>query len=172
MDESEIQSINRRDVLLLAAAAGATLSVPSLVLAGGSKASPPAHSGDPSMGHPAIETQRADAIPHSMKVKGHSAEIAIASRTAFAVNDSVRIKNKTPVGHYRTPFYVRNKTGRIERILDEFINPEEEAYGKNSGSKVRLYRVSFAQQELWPEYRGASNDKLQIEISEHWLESA
>ena len=50
MDESEIQSINRRDVLLLAAAAGATLSVPSLVLAGGSKASPPAHSGDPSMG--------------------------------------------------------------------------------------------------------------------------
>ena len=107
-----------------------------------------------------------------MNVEGLCVDLAKASSPVFLVNDLVKIKNKTPVGHYRTPFYVRNKTGRIERILDEFINPEEEAYGKNSGSKVRLYRVSFAQQELWPEYRGASNDKLQIEISEHWLESA
>ena len=67
---------------------------------------------------------------------------------------------------------MRGKTGRIERVLDEFINPEEEAYGKNAGSKVRLYRVSFAQQELWPEYQSASLDQLQIEIFEHWLEPA
>ena len=92
-------------------------------------------------------------------------------RTTFLVNDIVKIRNKTSVGHYRTPFYERGKTGRIERVLETFINPEEEAYGKNSGSKVRLYRVSFAQTELWPEYQGALIDELQLEIFEHWLES-
>ena len=107
-----------------------------------------------------------------MNVEELGIDLAKASGPAFLVNDLVKIKNKTPVGHYRTPFYVRGKTGRIERILDEFINPEEEAYGKNVGSKVRLYRISFAQQELWPEYQGASIDQLQIEISEHWLEPA
>jgi nitrile hydratase len=107
-----------------------------------------------------------------MDSEGLGIDLAKASSPAFLANDLVKIKNKTPVGHYRTPFYVRGKTGRIERILDEFINPEEEAYGKNVGSKVRLYRVSFAQQELWPEYHSASLDQLQIEISEHWLEPA
>ena len=37
---------------------------------------------------------------------------------------------------------------------------------------LALSSVSFAQQELWPEYQGASIDQLQIEISEHWLEPA
>jgi len=38
--------------------------------------------------------------------------------------------------------------------------------------KKRLYRVSISQTDLWPAYSGSSADRLDIEIFEHWLESA
>ncbi|MEI8297739.1 MAG: M20/M25/M40 family metallo-hydrolase [Pseudomonadota bacterium] len=62
MDERKIQPINRRGLLLLAAAAGATLSMPRLVLAAARKASAHAYGGDLSKVRAAIEAQRADAI--------------------------------------------------------------------------------------------------------------
>ncbi len=88
----------------------------------------------------------------------------------FQVGDRVRIARRFPVGHYRTPFYVRGKSGSVERVLAKFVNPEEEGYGKNAGGEVRLYRVRFRQQHLWPNYQGSEQDELQIEIFEHWLE--
>jgi hypothetical protein len=91
---------------------------------------------------------------------------------AFKVGDRVRVARRSPVGHYRTPMYVRGMVGSIERVLDTFLNPEEEGYGKNAGAKVRLYRVRFKQTELWPDYHGSDRDELQIEIYEHWLEPA
>ena len=32
-----------------------------------------------------------------------------------------------------------------------------------------LYRVNFKQLELWPDYDGAADDTLEIEIYEHWM---
>ncbi len=90
----------------------------------------------------------------------------------FAVGEAVRISQRFPVGHYRTPMYARGKVGRIERVLPEFLNPEQEGYGKNAGTRIRLYRVRLKQAELWPDYTGNPNDELQIEIYEHWLEPA
>jgi nitrile hydratase len=90
----------------------------------------------------------------------------------FAVGDTVRIATRLPIGHYRTPTYVRGKTGRIERVLGRFVNPEEEAFGRNEGGEVRLYRVRLKQRDLWPDYRGSDADELQIEVFEHWLERA
>lgn len=58
------------------------------------------------------------------------------------------------------------------RVLPYFLNPEEEGYGKNAGTTVRLYRVRLRQSELWPDYAGQPQDELQIEIYEHWLEKA
>ena len=91
---------------------------------------------------------------------------------AFRVDDRVRIRNRTPVGHYRTPMYVRGKTGHIERVLDLFLDPEAEGYGRNEGGKIRLYRVRFKQRDLWPDYTGGPEDELQIEMYEPWLERA
>lgn len=68
--------------------------------------------------------------------------------------------------------YIRGKAGRIERVLPEFLNPEQEAYGKNAGTAVRLYRVTFDQRHIWPDYSGAPGDSLEIEMYEHWLEIA
>ena len=35
-----------------------------------------------------------------------------------------------------------------------------------------LYRVRFAQSDVWPEYASGSKDTLDIEIHQHWLEPA
>jgi hypothetical protein len=62
MDERKIQPINRRGLLLMAAAAGATLSMPRLVLAAAGKAGAHAYGGDLSTVRTAIERQRAESI--------------------------------------------------------------------------------------------------------------
>ena len=91
----------------------------------------------------------------------------------FSSGQRVQVRDDLqPIGHYRTPHYVRGKIGVIERILPYFLNPEEEGYGKNAGITERLYRVRFAQSELWGTYTGSVNDVLEIEIFEFWLKEA
>jgi nitrile hydratase len=88
----------------------------------------------------------------------------------FVVGERVRIAARYAPAHVRTPVYVRGRSGRIERVLARFVNPEREAYGQNTGGEVRLYRVRIPQASLWPDYAGAPDDVLEIEVFEHWLE--
>lgn len=88
----------------------------------------------------------------------------------FKQGDNVKIATRFPLGHYRVPTYVRGKNGTIVKNLGRYINPEEEAFGKNAGSKLWYYMVSFPQKDLWPEYGGKDSDVLEIEIFENWLE--
>ena len=88
----------------------------------------------------------------------------------FSVGDRVRIKETHPPGHRRTPFYVRGKTGVVERYCGTFKNPEELAYGFDGLPKRELYRVRISQTELWPDYEGPGSDTLDLEIYDHWLE--
>jgi nitrile hydratase subunit beta len=89
---------------------------------------------------------------------------------SFAVGERVRILDRNAPGHVRTPVYVRGQVGRIERVLPCFLDPEREAYGVNTGTQVRLYRVRIPQGSLWPGYAGGADDVLELEIYEHWLE--
>ncbi len=88
----------------------------------------------------------------------------------FSAGEQVRIRNAHPPGHRRTPFYVRGKTGVIERYCGEFPNPEELAYGFDGLPRRELYRVRFRQSDLWTDYQGAAGDTLDLEIYDHWLE--
>ena len=90
----------------------------------------------------------------------------------FGVGQRVRIATRDAPGHVRTPVYVRRHVGVVERVLPTFLDPEREAYGVNAGSAVRLYRVRIPQSTLWPDYRGAPDDVLELEVYEHWLEPA
>lgn len=81
----------------------------------------------------------------------------------------VRIAARTPAVHHRVPAYVKGKVGTIERVCGKHGEPERHAAGKSLVLR-RLYRVRIAQQELWDGYQGAPQDKLDIEIFEHWLE--
>jgi hypothetical protein len=88
----------------------------------------------------------------------------------YRPGDRVRISARYAPGHVRTPYYVRGMPGRIERVLDTFLNPEREAFGVNEGTDTQLYRVRIEQTRLWPDYTGGPHDVLELEIYEHWLE--
>ena len=87
----------------------------------------------------------------------------------YQTGDTVRILQRNQPGHVRTPIYVRGKTGVVERIVGSFPNPELLAYGHAGLPYKVLYRVNFKQLELWPDYDGAADDTLEIEIYEHWM---
>ncbi|MEM0923318.1 MAG: SH3-like domain-containing protein [Pseudomonadota bacterium] len=88
-----------------------------------------------------------------------------AGQPRFRPGEVIRVKRGPSPGHIRTPWYLRGKTGRIERICGAFGNPEELAYRRPGGETV-LYRVRFSMVELW----GEGADTLDAEIYEHWLE--
>jgi len=88
---------------------------------------------------------------------------------AFAPGDTVQVRRGAAPGHIRTPWYLRGRTGRIERICGAFANPEELAYGRD-GRPVRvLYRVRFTMAEVWGADHPAPDDTVDAEIFEHWL---
>ncbi|HUH85078.1 MAG TPA: SH3-like domain-containing protein [Stellaceae bacterium] len=96
---------------------------------------------------------------------------AAALPVRFKPGARVRVRRADPPGHIRTPWYIRGQTGEIERVLGAFANPEELAYNRPGLPAQPLYRVRFRQQELWPDYAGASRDTLEVEIYQHWLEA-
>ena len=91
---------------------------------------------------------------------------------AFRVGQQVRVRRAFPPGHVRTPHYVRGKRGEILSVAGRFANPEELAYGRDGEPARALYRVRFAQGDLWPDYGGAAGDTAVADIFEHWLEPA
>jgi hypothetical protein len=89
----------------------------------------------------------------------------------FAPGDVVRVRDDWPEArgpvHIRTPYYVRGVTGQVVRHLGDFPNPEDLAF-KRPAERRPLYHVRFQKGAIWPEAK--SDDELQIEIFEHWLE--
>lgn len=81
----------------------------------------------------------------------------------------VRVKSIYPPGHVRAPYYLRGKSGWIERELGSFSNPEQRAYGLNAEEKP-LFRVRFTMRELWGESAETPTDTVDAEIYAHWLE--
>lgn len=82
----------------------------------------------------------------------------------------VRVRAWTPPGHVRTPWYLRGKTGRVERRLGTFLNPEALAYGRPAAA-IDLYRVRFTMAEVWGADAERPDDTIDAEIFGHWLES-
>lgn len=90
----------------------------------------------------------------------------------FRPGDAVRVREATPPGHVRTPYFIRGKRGEVLEIAGAFPNPEELAYGRPGTPGRALYRVKFAQSEIWNDYRGPARDTAVVDIYEHWLEPA
>ncbi len=90
----------------------------------------------------------------------------------FGPGDRVRISERYPASHHRTPWYIKGKTGRVDVVYDAYMNPESRAYGRAGLPRVTVYRVEFAQADLWESYRGPANDRICADVFEHWLEPA
>jgi nitrile hydratase len=90
---------------------------------------------------------------------------------AFAAGDRVRILDRTPIGHYRVPQYLRGKQGVVDSVIEPVaVDNEEEGYGRNAGARRHYYRIAVPLTEIWPGYIGSPRDGLYIEVYETWLE--
>jgi hypothetical protein len=89
----------------------------------------------------------------------------------FRAGDRVTVRAAYPIGHVRVPYYIRGKSGVIERYCGAYRNPEELAYARPGLPRQPLYRVRFKQSEVWQDYQGAQSDTVDVEIYQHWLES-
>ena len=90
----------------------------------------------------------------------------------FSVGEKVAVRDAWQPGHVRTPTYIKGKAGTIAQVLGAYPNPEELAYGRPGLPAPKLYRVRFAQSDIWGDYAGDAADTLDIEIYAHWLEPA
>ena len=88
----------------------------------------------------------------------------------FKPGDRVKVRFEDRPGHLRTPWYIRGKTGWIERVHGEFLNPESLAFGRDGLPKKVLYSVGFEQAAVWG--KAHPGDKLLVDIYEHWLDPA
>lgn len=90
----------------------------------------------------------------------------------FAIGERVKVRVAWPPGHIRTPAYIRGHAGAVVAVLGTHPNPEELAFHRSGLPAPMLYRVRFAQRDVWPDYAGPATDTLDVEIYEHWLEGA
>ena len=90
--------------------------------------------------------------------------------SSFAVGDAVAVRKAYPPGHVRAPFFIRGKSGRVDKVIGEYDNPEELAYGRKSTAALTLYRVRFNQTDVWADYKGPAKDSIIIDIYENWLD--
>ena len=90
----------------------------------------------------------------------------------FAPGDAVRVAERGVVGHCRTPWYLRGKTGVVASVHGVFRDPQTLAYHRPGLPMLTLYKVRFRQRELWKDYAGPAGDELEVDIYESWLEGA
>lgn len=88
----------------------------------------------------------------------------------FNIGQPVRVAGRASLGHCRTPVYLRGRHGTVIEVAGRFRDPEKLAYHKPGLPAPYLYRVRFAQQDLWSDYNGQRTDELEADIFEHWLE--
>jgi nitrile hydratase len=94
-----------------------------------------------------------------------------ARESRYKPGDQVKVRFEDRPGHIRTPWYIRGKTGLVERIHGKFLNPESLGHGRDGLPKKVLYAVAFEQSNVWAGY-GDRQDKLIVDIFEHWLDPA
>jgi nitrile hydratase subunit beta len=90
----------------------------------------------------------------------------------YRIGQPVRVASRPHDGHHRTPGYVKGKAGEVVRLHGSFTNPETRAYGTNGLPEQPLYLVSFRQRDVWPERRANGDDRVLIDLFEHWLEES
>ncbi|MDW3225738.1 MAG: nitrile hydratase subunit beta [Paracoccaceae bacterium] len=87
----------------------------------------------------------------------------------FELGDTVEVLALEKTGHVRIPVYIRGQIGTVVQYCGRYLNPEDLAVGKTSGPGIDLYRVEFEQHHLWASPEHPPQDRLIIEIYDHWL---
>ena len=99
---------------------------------------------------------------------GHSTKIDADVEPKFTVGDGVRAKSINPLGHTRSPRYVRGRHGVIDRDHGVFVFPDTNAHGLGP-SPQHVYSVRFAARELWGS-EAAPRDAVYVDLWDDHLE--
>jgi hypothetical protein len=95
-----------------------------------------------------------------------------AGKPKFGVGDEVVVRELPMLFYTRTQEYVRGATGKIATVAYESPAAEDEAFDAPDQRPEWFYIVRFNLSELWHGYTGPTNDTLQTEIPERWLEGS
>jgi len=99
---------------------------------------------------------------------GHSTKVDADVEPKFTVGDAVRAKTINPLGHTRSPRYVRGRRGVIDRDHGVFVFPDTSAHGRGP-SPQHVYSVRFAARELWGPEAGP-RDAVYVDLWDDHLE--
>ena len=94
----------------------------------------------------------------------------MAGSPRFSLGDRVQVRDLPTIFYTRTQEYLRGKPGTVVKVSYESLTPEDEAFDRDDQKPEWFYIVRFKMTDLWEPYTGCSNDTLQAEISECWLE--
>ncbi len=83
--------------------------------------------------------------------------IHLKSGARFKPGDAVRIGDRDALGHCRTPWYLRGKTGVIGEILGTFRDPARLAYHKPGYPAQVLYKVRLRANRVVARLCGSAN---------------
>jgi hypothetical protein len=95
-----------------------------------------------------------------------------AGAPKFAVGDPVVVRELPVIFYTRTPEYVRGARGEIATVAYESPAAEDETWDRPDAKPEWFYVVRFNMSELWHGYTGTTDDVIQTEIPERWLEAA
>jgi thiocyanate hydrolase subunit beta len=95
-----------------------------------------------------------------------------AGDAKFRVGDKVLVRELPVLFYTRTQEYVRGAKGEIVAVSYESLAAEDEAWDRQDQRPEWFYIVRFNMSELWHGYTGTTNDTLQTELPERWLEAA
>ncbi|HEY2486697.1 MAG TPA: nitrile hydratase subunit beta [Candidatus Binataceae bacterium] len=103
------------------------------------------------------------ALP-AVSPKAVAAKARLHSR--FKAGDRVRVRGIHPLGHTRSPRYVRGKTGVVRRLRGIYVLPDTNAH-RAGEHRQHVYLVEFSARELWGR---KDREGLMIDLWEDYLE--
>jgi len=102
--------------------------------------------------------------------KGGSTRVDEAVAPKFKPGDAVIARNLHPVGHTRSPRYLRGCRGIVDRDHGVFVFADSNAAGTGP-SPQHVYSVRFTAQEIWgPE--ASSRDNVYADLWDDHLDPA
>jgi nitrile hydratase subunit beta len=87
-------------------------------------------------------------------------------RARFKAGDRVKVRSDHPLGHTRSPRYVRGKTGVVRRDHGIYVFPDTNAH-RAGENRQHVYSVEFSARELWGRN---DRERLMIDLWEDYLE--
>jgi len=110
-----------------------------------------------------------DAVHAALSTRG-GYQRDVAAKPQFRPGDRVRARNLNPIGHTRSPRYIRGRVGTVERHNGAHVLPDSNAHGLGEDPR-HLYSVRFTARELWgPD--ASPRDSVSLDLWEPYLERA